>query len=90
MKAVVVPIGNSRGIRIPKTILEQCHIEQEVTLNVKDDSVIIKPIKKETSKNRSASFKKNPVEDMDGLIKLNPKKAKEAEEIINTDIELLL
>ncbi|ODS41128.1 hypothetical protein BEH94_05975 [Candidatus Altiarchaeales archaeon WOR_SM1_SCG] len=35
-------------------------------------------------------IKKTPVDDMKGLIKLNPEKTKEAEEIINTDIELLL
>ncbi|MCH5434723.1 AbrB/MazE/SpoVT family DNA-binding domain-containing protein, partial [Leptospira interrogans serovar Canicola] len=32
MKASVVKIGNSKGIRIPKAVLEECHIEEEVDL----------------------------------------------------------
>lgn len=53
----------------------------------------IRPLKKINLKEGErilVEIKKDPIEDMEGLIKLNPKKAKEAEEIINTDIELLL
>mgnify|MGYP006286234199 FL=1 len=42
VKAKVVRIGNSKGIRIPKTILEQCHINDEVELETRDDCLIIK------------------------------------------------
>ena len=42
VKAKVIRIGNSKGIRIPKTILKQCHIEDEVELETKDDCLIIK------------------------------------------------
>ena len=58
MKASIVPIGNSRGIRIPKTVLEQCHIEKEVILEVEDDNIIIKPLKKEVRGNWAQSFKR--------------------------------
>ena len=30
MKTTIIPIGNSKGIRIPKAIIEQCHIEKDV------------------------------------------------------------
>jgi len=29
------------GVRIPKPILEQCGIEDEIEINVKDDTIII-------------------------------------------------
>ncbi len=45
MKAKLVSIGNSKGIRIPMTILKQCHIENEVTLEVKKNMIVLKPVK---------------------------------------------
>jgi len=42
VKAKLVRIGNSKGIRIPKTILEQCQIDDEVELEAKDNCLIIK------------------------------------------------
>lgn len=42
VKTKVVRIGNSRGIRIPKVILDQYHIIDEVELETKEDCVIIK------------------------------------------------
>ena len=35
MKASIVPIGNSKGIRIPKILLQECCIGKEVDLEVK-------------------------------------------------------
>lgn len=52
----VIKIGNSRGIRIPKCIIEQKGLEDEVELEVKKDSIIIKPVKK-TKANWDLSFK---------------------------------
>jgi antitoxin MazE len=42
----VVQIGNSKGIRLPKTILEQCEITDKVELEVHDKEITIKSIKK--------------------------------------------
>ncbi len=42
VRTKVVRIGNSRGIRIPKVILEQCHIDDEVELETKGNCLIIK------------------------------------------------
>jgi antitoxin MazE len=42
VKIKVVRIGNSRGIRIPKVILDQCHINDEVELETKEDCLVIK------------------------------------------------
>ena len=56
MKATIVPIGNSRGIRIPKLILEQCHMDHEVLVEVEDDTIILRPIKHKPRKNWEKSF----------------------------------
>jgi antitoxin MazE len=68
MKATIVPIGNSKGIRIPKAILEQCHIENEVVLEVEADNIIIKPVKKEPRKNWEPYFRKMKASKEDQLI----------------------
>jgi len=44
MRASIVMIGNSKGLRIPKALLKQCNIKDEVELEVKDNKLIIKPV----------------------------------------------
>jgi len=68
MKATIISIGNSKGIRIPKAILEECHIEKEVTLEVKDKNIIVKPVKKEVRKNWEHYFKKMKEHNEDQLL----------------------
>jgi len=53
----VVKIGNSRGIRIPKSIIDQSGIKNEVELEVKDDKIIIKSLS-EIRKNWNLAFQK--------------------------------
>ena len=57
MKTTLVPIGNSKGIRIPKTILEQCHFTKEVDLKVEGNTITLKPIKHNARQNWNAAFK---------------------------------
>ena len=45
MITTIIKIGNSKGIRIPKPLLEQCGIEKEVELKVKKNEIIIRPVK---------------------------------------------
>jgi antitoxin MazE len=45
MELDVIKIGNSKGIRIPYTILKQCGIESKVQLEIRNNCLIIKPIK---------------------------------------------
>jgi antitoxin MazE len=42
MKARIVPIGNSRGIRIPKPVLAQTGITTEVELDVEGSRIILR------------------------------------------------
>ena len=41
MKTKIVRIGNSRGVRIPKPLLEQAGLEGEVQLRVVESGIII-------------------------------------------------
>ncbi len=43
MKLSLVKIGNTRGIRLPKPILEQLGAENSIELEVKSDHLIIRP-----------------------------------------------
>ena len=43
MRAKLVEIGNSRGIRIPKTLLEQGQFKDEVEMELMDGCLIIRP-----------------------------------------------
>ena len=42
----VVKIGNSRGIRIPKPLLDRLGLAEEVELAVEGDQLIIRPIRR--------------------------------------------
>lgn len=41
MRANIVRIGNSQGIRIPKVLIEQCGLGSEVELEVEDNKLVI-------------------------------------------------
>ena len=43
MKTKIVRIGNSKGIRLPKPLLEQVGLVDEVDLEVRDGELIISP-----------------------------------------------
>jgi len=42
MKAKLVKVGNSQGIRIPKPICEQCGLEDEIEMDVRDGEIVIR------------------------------------------------
>ncbi|MFT7029704.1 MAG: antitoxin MazE [Marinoscillum sp.] len=44
MKASIIKIGNSKGLRLSKQILEQYHINDEVELTLEADRIILKPV----------------------------------------------
>ncbi len=45
MRATIIKIGNSQGIRIPKPILQQCGFTGEVELEVHNRELVIRPAK---------------------------------------------
>ena len=42
MRTKLVPIGNSKGLRLPKSVIEQCGLDAEVELEVKKDHLIVR------------------------------------------------
>ncbi len=57
MKASIIKIGNSHGVRIPKPILDQCGFVSEVEMEIHNQELIIKS-PKNPRKNWAKSFKK--------------------------------
>ncbi|MBW7899449.1 hypothetical protein B188_29110 [Candidatus Brocadiaceae bacterium B188] len=57
MKTKLISIGNSKGIRIPTAILKQCKIENEITLEVEKETIVIKPIKTSPREGWSNAFR---------------------------------
>ncbi|HHY16416.1 MAG TPA: AbrB/MazE/SpoVT family DNA-binding domain-containing protein [Firmicutes bacterium] len=45
MEVDIIRIGNFQGIRLPLAILRQCGIGSRVELEIKDNCIIIKPLK---------------------------------------------
>ena len=43
MRTELVRIGNSRGVRIPKPLIEQCGLGDTVELRVENDCLVISP-----------------------------------------------
>ena len=43
MKARIIPIGNSQGIRIPKPLIEQACLKGDVEIDVQNGCLVIKP-----------------------------------------------
>jgi antitoxin MazE len=43
MKVELVRVGNSRGIRIPRSIIEQCGFEDTLELRVENNHLVIAP-----------------------------------------------
>jgi antitoxin MazE len=42
MKTTLIPIGNSRGVRIPKPFIEQCGLAEQVEMDVRDCMILIR------------------------------------------------
>jgi antitoxin MazE len=45
IKAQIIKIGNSKGLRLPKTLLELSGIQKEVELLERDGEIVIRPVK---------------------------------------------
>jgi antitoxin MazE len=43
VKTRIVKIGNSQGVRIPKLLLEQTNLGEEVELELQDDRIVVRP-----------------------------------------------
>jgi len=41
MKTTLIPIGNSRGVRIPKPLIDQCGLAGVIEMDVQDRTILI-------------------------------------------------
>lgn len=46
MKSKVIKIGNSKGIRLPKTMIDEAGLDEEVILEASQGGIVIRPSKK--------------------------------------------
>jgi antitoxin MazE len=46
VKTRIVRMGNSQGIRIPKLLIEQAGLGEEVQVEVESDHLVIRPLRK--------------------------------------------
>lgn len=46
MKAQIIRIGNSQGVRIPKTLIEDGKLSGEVELELHEDGILIRSLQK--------------------------------------------
>ncbi|KPQ18875.1 MAG: toxin-antitoxin system COG2336 family antidote component [Algoriphagus marincola HL-49] len=49
MKTSIIKIGNSKGLRLSKTILEKYNIQDQVELTLEENQIVIKPLPKPRS-----------------------------------------
>ena len=45
MKASIIRIGNSRGIRLPKPLIDQCGFKDEVEVEVRNHELVLRPVR---------------------------------------------
>ena len=67
MKASLIKIGNSQGIRIPKPIITQCGFEGEVEFIVQNNELIVRSVKASRF-NWDSAFKKMAKNGDDNLL----------------------
>ena len=46
MRLAIVSIGNSKGIRIPKAVLDKYQIKDSVDVEMRDDGLVLKPVRR--------------------------------------------
>lgn len=67
METSIIKIGNSKGLRLSKTILEKYNIKDKVELILEKGHIILKPID-EPRKNWEETFKEMHLEGDDVLL----------------------
>jgi antitoxin MazE len=70
MKTQVIKIGNSKGIRIPKSMLDESGLGKEVDLELREGEIVIRPIKK-PRENWSEAFRSMSSHQDDSLLDIN-------------------
>jgi antitoxin MazE len=64
----IVPIGNSKGIRIPKAILDQCNIRDQIELEVENGRIILEPVHDSPRQDWDEAFREMAANNDDSLL----------------------
>lgn len=67
METPIIKIGNSKGLRLSKTILEKYNIQDKVELILEEEQIVLKPIKK-SRKDWGKAFEKMRLNNDDKLL----------------------
>jgi antitoxin MazE len=67
METSIIKIGNSKGLRLSKTILEKYNIKEKVEIILEKGQIILRPIEK-PRKNWDIEFKKMRLNNDDRLL----------------------
>jgi antitoxin MazE len=46
VRSRIVRIGNSKGIRIPKALLEEAQLKDEVDITVENGALVVRPVRR--------------------------------------------
>ena len=57
MDAKLVSIGNSKGVRLPKKLIERYHLQENLTLEELDEGILIKADKPQDKLSWEETFK---------------------------------
>ena len=67
MKTKIIRIGNSQGVRIPKHLIEECGITEEIEMILRDNEIVLRSAKT-IRKDWEASFEKMAEQGDDALL----------------------
>jgi len=67
MKTKLIRIGNSQGIRIPKPVIEEIGLSEEIEMILKDNQIILRSAE-QTRKGWDSAFERMAEEQDDQLI----------------------
>lgn len=76
MKTKIVRIGNSRGIRLPKSVLERCQLKDTMEIEVEGNALIVRSVHAPRG-NWSQAFAKTAGRKDDALLDQDAKSATE-------------
>lgn len=68
MVVSVVAIGNSKGVRIPKSILDQLQISDKVDMEIENQQIVLKPIKEQPRAGWAQAFQEMHEAQEDSLL----------------------
>ena len=68
MVVPIIKIGNSRGIRLPKNILQKLNLENQAEMITNDDELVIKGITKKARQGWGEAFAKMSEKKEDKLL----------------------